>query len=148
MATQLSSITEQFHQLYQDHPQEKAGFTFRPSGVNNGLQSNPSGLSVSIVRRLSSYVSTKPPPTPPAGARGATCDLLDATFCNLDVDSVIPDSLLQKPSKSISREVVKGYSRKLYPTVCTRLQRGRAKGLSHFRRFESSTMCQPCTYVR
>lgn len=86
MASNLASLTEQYHQLYQDHPQD--AFTFRPSGINNGLRSNPSGLSVSVVRRLSSYVSTKPPPTPPANARGATCDLLDATFCNLDVDTV------------------------------------------------------------
>ncbi|KAK9903980.1 hypothetical protein WJX75_001825 [Coccomyxa subellipsoidea] len=85
MATKVASLTEQYHQLYQDHPQD--AFTFRPSGIKNGLRSNPSGLSVSVVRRLSSYVSTKPPPTPPAGARGATCDLLDATFCNLDVDT-------------------------------------------------------------
>lgn len=88
MAHNLQRISEQYAQMYQDSdvPETKS-VTLKPK-PKSGLKSNPSGLSVSIVRKLSSAVSAKPPQTPAAGARGATCDLLDANFMGLDVDTV------------------------------------------------------------
>ncbi len=88
MANHLQTITEQYAQMYQesDVPETKSmTLKLKPS---KGLKSNPSGISISIVRKLSSAVSAKPPQTPAAGARGATCDLLDANFMALDVDTV------------------------------------------------------------
>ncbi len=90
MADTLQSISEHFAQVYQASdapPSETKSMTLKPK-ARSGLQSNPSGLSVAIARRLSSAVSAKPPQTPAAGARGATCDLLDANFVGLDVDTV------------------------------------------------------------
>ncbi|BDA42027.1 Putative 4-hydroxy-4-methyl-2-oxoglutarate aldolase at C-terminar half [Coccomyxa sp. Obi] len=87
MALTLQTITEQYAQMYQnsDFPETKS--VTMPPKPKSGLKSNPSGLSISLVRKLSSAVSAKPPQTPAAGARGATCDLLDANFMALDVDT-------------------------------------------------------------
>lgn len=88
MAQHLQTITEQYAQMYQaSELPERKSVTFEPK-LGKGLKTNPSGLSISIVRKLSAAVSAKPPQTPAAGARGATCDLLDANFMALDVDTV------------------------------------------------------------
>ena len=90
MADTLQRISEHFAQMYQVSdvlPAETKSMTLPPK-AKSGLRSKPSGLSVAIARQLSSAVSAKPPQTPAAGARGATCDLLDANFVGLDVDTV------------------------------------------------------------
>jgi hypothetical protein len=86
MTTSLASITEQYCHKYQEHAPELSTLTLKPHP--NSLKSNPSGLTIGLVRQLSSLISAKAPLTPPAGARGATCDLLDAQFAGLDVDTV------------------------------------------------------------
>ena len=89
MSQRLHTITEQYKELYlsSDAP-EATSLTLHTKPPRDTLKSNPSGLSVSIARKLSNALSAKPPQTPAAGARGATCDLLDAHFCALDVNVV------------------------------------------------------------
>ena len=89
MSHSLQTITEQYKELYlsSDAP-ETTSISLRTKLPRDTLKSNPSGLSVSIARKLSNALSAKPPQTPAAGARGATCDLLDAHFSALDVDVV------------------------------------------------------------
>ena len=121
MSHSLQTITEQYKELYlsSDAP-ETTSISLRTKLPRDTLKSNPSGLSVSIARKLSNALSTKPPQTPAAGARGATCDLLDAHFSALDVDVVSISffrlriswaidliqafSRLQCPSRSLSVE--------------------------------------------
>ena len=90
MAQQLQTITEQYAALYSkaDAP-EVTSVTLRSKVP---LSSNPSGLSVSIARVLSQRISAKAE-TPAASARAATCDLLDAHFCALDINMVRPQIL-------------------------------------------------------
>jgi hypothetical protein len=90
MTQQLQTITEQYAELYSksDVP-EVNSVTLRSKA---SLRSNPSGLSVSIARILSQRISARPE-TPAASARGATCDLLDAHFCALDINVVRPQML-------------------------------------------------------
>lgn len=87
MASSLITITEQYAQLYQEHGPDVSSFTFKPANEFKSMKSNPSGLTINIVRQLSTFLSAKPV-TPPAGARGAICDLLDANFTGLDVETV------------------------------------------------------------
>ena len=87
MAQQLQTITEQYAALYSKaEAPEVTSVTLR---AKPPLSSNPSGLSISIARVLSQRISAKPE-TPAANARGATCDLLDAHFCALDINKVRP----------------------------------------------------------
>ena len=89
MTQALQTITEQYKELYSssDAPETASPF-LRTKFSKDVLKTNPSGLSISIARKLSSIHSAKPPQTPAAGARGATCDLLDANFCALDINLV------------------------------------------------------------
>ena len=95
MSQRLQTITEQYKELYltSDAP-EATSLSLRTKPPRDTLKSNPSGLSVFIARKLSNALSAKPPQTPAAGARGATCDLLDAHFCALDVNVVSTHSTI------------------------------------------------------
>ena len=89
MSQRLQTITEQYRELYlSTEAPETASLNLRTKPPADPLRTNHNGLSVSIARKLSSALSAKPPQTPAAGARGATCDLLDAHFCALDVNAV------------------------------------------------------------
>lgn len=89
MSQSLETITEHYKELYCNTDALEPPSPFLSMKLSRDLlKPNPSGLSISIARKLSSVVSAKPPQTPAAGARGATCDLLDANFCALDVNMV------------------------------------------------------------